>query len=162
MSYKNINIIDINKLELSYNIDILMEEDKKNELVVNKDELIINKNYRLKNLRFKEERKKILTDLLNIVGITETNKIFYSHIIDENEETQKQILAFENEIETYFKVSSWPAYKEQSRHTLERRYLSILKSVIKEMNVKFTSASLKTKYKNKVINTTMYTIESIE
>ena len=77
MSYKNINIIDINKLELSYNIDILMEEDKKNELVVNKDELIINKNYRLKNLRFKEERKKILIDLLNIVGITETNKIFY-------------------------------------------------------------------------------------
>jgi hypothetical protein len=71
---------------------------------------------------------------------------------------QQQILALDSEIEYIFQVSSWPAYKPNTRNIIERRYLSILKSVLKEMTISFTSASFKLSSNNRTINTTMYTL----
>lgn len=118
------------------------------------------KNVRLKNIKFKEERKNVLNAILEILNINDNNKIFYSHMLDEDENLQNQILALDQEIERVFKVSSWIAYKQ--KETIERRYLALVKSVFKEMNVKYESASIRKKHKDKTIYTTMYTVLSIE
>jgi hypothetical protein len=120
------------------------------------------KNVRLKNIKFKEERKLILNKIFDILNITNNNKIFYTHLLDENEDMQNKILALDNDIETYFRVTLWAAYKQSSRYTIERRYLALIKSIFKDMNVKYESASIRKKYNNKTIYTTMYTIESLE
>ena len=41
---------------------------------------------------------------------------------------------------------------------MDRRYLSLIKYVLKATDVKFNSASLKMNYKGSTINTTVYTI----
>ncbi len=75
---------------------------------------------------------------------------------------QNKILALDNDIETYFRVSLWASYKPSSRKIIERRYLALIKSIFKDMNVKYESASIRKKYNNKTIYTTMYTIVSLE
>jgi len=123
----------------------------------NKQNLLINnKIVRFKNLIYKEERKAILKKILTIIGIDNTNKIFYSHLLDENENIQKQIIDLSDDIQKYFKVSSWAAFKPDM--VIGRRYISIIKAILKEMDVIFISVSQKMRYKNKTINTTMYTI----
>lgn len=113
---------------------------------------------RLKNIRYTNERQAILTKILTLIGINETNKMFYSHLIDESEDIKSQVLDMVNEIKKYFKTSTWSALKPNA--TVERAYLSIIKSVMREMGVNFTSASLKMRYKDHNINTTLYTINN--
>ena len=115
-----------------------------------------NKIVRLKFLRFKTERETILKKILDLIGITDTNKIFFSHILDEKENVQKQIIDMVDDIKKYFKVSSWSTFKPNI--IIERKYLSIIKSVLHDMNIKFTCDSMKTKYNDKTVNTTMYTL----
>lgn len=140
-----------------------MEENKNENNEIDNEQNNVNvKNVRLKNIKFKEERKIVLNRILEILEINDSNKIFYSHILDDNEEMQNQILELDNEIERVFKVSLWVAYKPTTRNTIERRYLALVKSVFKDMGVKYESASMRKKYKEKTIYTTMYTILSID
>jgi hypothetical protein len=133
-----------------------MEDNNLNNIPIDE----VKKNVRLKNIKFKEERKNVLNTILEILNINDNNKIFYSHMLDEDENLQNQILALDQEIERVFKVSSWIAYKQ--KETIERRYLALVKSIFKEMNVKYESASIRKKHKDKTIYTTMYTVLTIE
>jgi len=111
---------------------------------------------KFKHLKYKDERLQILNNIYKLLEIDEKNKVFKSHLIDADENIQKQILDMSDDISKYFKVAGWPAYKN---FNTERRYLSIIKSILKDMNIKFTSISCKTKFNNTTINTTIYTIE---
>lgn len=107
--------------------------------------------------RFTEERKEILNKILNIIGITETNRIFYSHVLDNNISAQNEILNLLDNIAKYFSISMWPAYKPDK--VMTKKYLSIIKSVLKDMNIKFTTMNSKIKNdKNVRVNTTLYTL----
>jgi hypothetical protein len=129
------------------------------------DNIIINNNiiedvnkkktHRFKNKVYKNEQNDILKKIFDIIGITKDNNIFHSHIIDNDESIQNKILEFNDIFKVYYKVSSWPAYK---KFDIERRYLSLLKSLLKEMDVEYTSISSKMRYKNRIVNTTTYTI----
>jgi len=112
---------------------------------------------RFKNLKYKDQRNDILTKILHIIGITETNNTFYSHILDEDQEAQKKIIELDQEIKKYFRVSTWPAFKQNN--TLDRRYLSIVKSIIKNMGINMTHISMKMIYNNNTINTTQYILQ---
>lgn len=113
---------------------------------------------RIKRLQYADDRKAVADRILEIIGISETNKIFYSHLLDENKEIQEAVLALDDEIKRVFPVSTWNAYK-QGNEKIERRYLSIIKSVLKSCEIKYTSVSQKMNYKGLTINTTLYTIE---
>ncbi len=116
------------------------------------------KNRRIKRVAFIEEKKNVSNRILEVLGITDTNRTFYSHIIDENQEMQNEVLKLDDEIKRIFQVSAWSAYKSGNTK-LERRYLSLIKSVLKACDIKYTSASLKMNYKGNTINTTLYTIQ---
>jgi hypothetical protein len=120
------------------------------------DKKIKKVNSRLKRSKFVEEKKELSLQILNILGISETNKTFYSHIIDENIDIQTQIYKLDERIKEIYQTSSWSAYKLDTK--LERRYLSIIKSVLKASEIQFTSVSQKLRYKGSIINTTLYTI----
>jgi len=50
------------------------------------------------------ERKQMLEKIQNILGITETNKVFYLYDIDSNKTKQDKINELKNMIELYFKL----------------------------------------------------------
>ena len=149
-----------NKIENEINNEIEneIENEINNEIenIIAKPKKVIS---RLKRNNFLEDRMRTSQQILNIIGITETNKTFYSHIIDEDINIQSFIYNLDDEIKRTFQTSSWTAYKP-GFEKLERRYLSIIKSVLKSTNIIYTSASLKLKYKGSIINTTLYTIQN--
>jgi hypothetical protein len=115
---------------------------------------------KLKNLKYKDERIDILKKIYNIIGINDNNKTFYSHELDSDIEKQKEIELLDNDIKKYFKTSTWLCYNKN--RSVDRKYISIIKYVLKDMLVDFTSMSCKMKIKNITINTTQYIINSID
>ncbi len=109
---------------------------------------------KFKHLKYKDQQKDILIKIFNILNITKENNEIKTHLIDYDENKQKLILELDNDIKLYFKTSAWPAYKNLNT---ERRYLSLVKSIFKEMGIKHESLSCKLKYDNKIVNTTIYT-----
>ena len=117
------------------------------------------KKIKFKKLKFVSERIQLLHTVLQILNINEQNNTFDSFSLDDNRELQMQILALDNEFQKYFMVSKWPAYSNNDKIVNERRYLSMIKSMLKEMGIKIESLSMKKKYNNRTINTTAYKID---
>lgn len=109
-----------------------------------------------KNERYINERKKIVALLFIIIGITDKNNIFYSHQI--TTEQQKQIMNLKNDIEKYFKTSSWAVYRN-SKKEVNKPYLSLIRCVMRDMGIKYTCANKKIRDINDVyVTTTIYVI----
>ena len=97
----------------------------------------IKKNVYKKSSKFQKERNEILHQIYNILNVTEKNPIFYLHEIDQKK--QEAILGLKENISNYFKTSTWMAFRTD-RHT-ERPYISIIRCVLKDMNIKYKCIS---------------------
>ena len=54
-----------------------------------------------------------------------------------NHNIQQQLLDLEDEIKRYYNVGKWPAFKNNTE--IDKTYLSIIKSIMKEHNIKMTN-----------------------
>ena len=122
---------------------------KQNNIV---DVPIIKKRIKNKETIFQKERKGVLAKIIMLVGTH-----FYSHEIDANQELQTKVLALDDDIRKYFSVSNWSAYKPN--FSVSKRPLSIIRSVLKDMNIKYKSRPDIIRSENKQTTTTEYTIE---
>lgn len=95
----------------------------------------------LKDIKYIKERKKLLDKLLTILDVSEENDIFYIDELEKNIEKQKQILEMENDVKLYFKCSSWAYFTRD----YSRTYLSLIKSILKYMNITLLSIYFKDK-----------------
>jgi hypothetical protein len=91
---------------------------------------------------YEVERKQVLQKMLDILGITDTNKMFSLKELDANEQKQNDILALEPDIKKYFFYSNWTCFKKPCK----RRYLSFIKYVMKDMNINLKAATLTTRF----------------
>lgn len=91
---------------------------------------------------FEEERKQVLQKMFDILGITETNKMFSLKELDASEKKQNEILALEPDIKEYFAHASWTCFKKPCK----RRFLSFIKYVMKDMDVNMKSAVMTVKF----------------
>lgn len=105
---------------------------------------------------YKKERITILHTILQALHINQNNTIFYSHIVDEDEELHNIIDSIELNIDEYFSTGTW-AYKKKNA-CVDRKYLSIIKSVLKDMNVEINITAIRQKINNKNMHTTSYAI----
>ena len=105
-----------------------------------------------KELLFQNERQNVLDNIIGIVGTH-----FYSHNIDANQEKQLKILALDDDIKKYFSVSNWSAYKPN--FSVNKRPLSIVRSVLKDMGIKYKSRPDVIRTEGKQTTTTEYVIE---
>lgn len=105
--------------------------------------------------KYVEERKGILNKLLNILGINEKNKHLYLRELDNNKEKQEEIYKLEPEIKRYFITSKWSCYKMK---TMERKFLSLIKYILKDMNIEYTSNGYSLNTPAGVLSDTIYTI----
>ena len=107
----------------------MSENDLHNNLEINKPK---NKGGRPnKNLVFVAERKQVLNKLLDILGITENNDIFFPCDIEADQNKINQILEMQDDIKKYFKCNGWSCFKRDH----ECLWLSIVKAVLKAMNM---------------------------
>jgi hypothetical protein len=125
--------------------------EKKIEVIEKKKERIRNK-----NKKFKKERQEILEKICNIIGLYENN-YFYSHIINNSEEIQKEVFNLSEEIIKYYATSTWSAFKKID--VVENKALSLIRSILKEHNINIISKQERILIGNKMVNTTLYKIE---
>ena len=90
---------------------------------------------------FTKERQELLQKMFDILGITDDNKMFSLKKLDENEEKQKQILDLVDDIKKYFVCSKWTFFNHKDRQ-IKREFLSLIKSIFRDMNVKMVSSFL--------------------
>ena len=77
----------------------------------------------------------------NILEITEKNKMFSLKDVDENIVKQTKIMELEPLIKKYFLCSRWTYFSNKNRE-FKRCYLSLIKAIMKDMNVKMNSSTL--------------------
>ena len=107
---------------------------------------------------FTKERQELLQKMLTILGITDDNKMFSLKKLDEDEEKQKQILDLVEDIKKYFICSRW-AYFSNQNIDFKRDYLSLIKSVLRDMKIKILSSFLHIKTNDKTKYETFYILE---
>jgi hypothetical protein len=106
--------------------------------------------------KYVEERKQVLSQMLEILGITEQNNMFSLHKLDGDEEKQAQILALENDIKKYFLCGEWTCFKKKD--TVKRRWLSMIKYVVKDMGYQINGSNIVSKTDDYNMNGTIYFI----
>ena len=87
--------------------------------------------------KYVNERQNVLNRLYIILGITDTNKIFYLDDIDANRGKVNQIIELVPDVKLYFRCSSWSIFATPER--VEKKWLSLTKAIIKDMGYKTTS-----------------------
>lgn len=113
-----------------------------------------------KNIKFKNEQNIILLKIYEILNLNEQNKLFYSHTLDNDILMQNKIMDLREDIGNYFKVSSWVVFKKNT--IVEKPYLSIIRSVLKNMKIEYSCSSCKIKNNDKqYINTTIYILNKL-
>ena len=93
-----------------------------------------------KEYQFKEERKKLLDTLFDVLGINKTNTIFYIEDINNSEAKQQKILLLIEDIKKYFAYGNWVYFCKKN---VTDPCISLSKSILKDMDVKFTTVTLR-------------------
>jgi hypothetical protein len=130
-------------------METINEENNNNDIIEP-----TKKKVRNKSKLFEPRRKEVLERLYIIILDKENG--FYSHEIENNEEIKQQIENLNEDILKYFNVSTWSSFKKDL--ILEKKTMSTIKSLLRDMNVKFETVSGKLKINNIQHNTTRYKI----
>lgn len=102
-----------------------------------------------------DERKELLNNLFNILGINEHNNTFMLYTIDNDIEIQTKILNLEPQIRKLFFCGSWNCFRTPN---IKRKPLSIIKCLVKEMGYSIMSARRNVKINDEIVNGVVYHI----
>ncbi len=91
--------------------------------------------------KYTNERKELLQKLFSILEVSENSNMISLKKIEEDVEKQKQIIDLETDIKKYFVCSRWNYFTNKHRE-LKRNYLSLIRSICKEMEFNMSSSTL--------------------
>lgn len=137
-----------------YILLILVEEmtDNSNVNKVDKSDKPAKKGRPLKNDIYKNERVEVLNKLLNILGITDTQKVFFIDDIQKDDEKVTQILNLQYDIKKYFNARSWTFFLNKTPVP----WLSLTKSVLKACGKIIKNTYIHEKYSTNIIKKGLY------
>ncbi len=99
---------------------------------------IKNKGGRPSKAQYATERKEICDKLLNILGITKENRVFYFDDLDSNIDKQQLILDMKPDIKKYFVCGKWTVFAKET----DKPYASLARAILKASNIKTASIYL--------------------
>ena len=105
--------------------------------------------------QFDNERKEILNKILKILEITDVNKMISLKKLDEDIDKQNKILELVPDIKKYFICSKWNFFINKKRES-NRNHVSLLKSIMKDMNINMISTVIMKKIDGKNKSETNY------
>ena len=127
-------------------------------LDVNTEEIQKKKIEKKKDVKYPNQRNDVLKRLYQIIGVSPTKPYFRSHEVDFSDEIANSLSELEQDIQQYFNVGSWTVYRTNKE--VSKRSLSLVRSILKDMNVKYTSGTEKLINNPNCKFTTIYTITS--
>jgi len=95
--------------------------------------------------KYKEERIEILNRLLEILEITKENKMISLSEMDSDVKKQELIYGLEIEIKRVFVCSRWSYFNNRHREGA-RKYLSLIKCLLKAMEIKIETFTKRVSY----------------
>ena len=108
--------------------------------------------------QYATEQQEVLTKLLNILEISDTNKTFSLRELDNNLIKQQNIINLETDIKKYFIFSHWTYFRNKDRE-MKRNYLSLIKSLLRFFNIQITALHKKNRFDKTNKNETIYIID---
>ena len=106
--------------------------------------------------QFVNERTQVLNQMLQILGINEQNNMFSLHKLDGDVDKQNEIIGLEDDIKKYFLCGEWTCFKKKD--SCKRRWLSMIKYVVKDMGYNLESMQLKSNSNGLKYVDTMYSL----
>lgn len=115
----------------------------------------INKRVKNKKKVYETERKQILNEFLNVLGINENNKELSLYELEHNEELKNTILNFKTRLSQYFCTSEWPCFKHKST---QRVHLAMIRALLKDMDIDYQTKRQMRYINQKQVIITIYVI----
>lgn len=103
-----------------------------------------------KHDKFDKERREVLNKLYNILGINDNNNMIFIYDLDNDTNKQNQIIALQDDIKEYFSCGAWTFFTKEN---VKRPYLCIIRSLLKDMKIKFEIINKTIERNNKKIRT---------
>jgi hypothetical protein len=138
-------------VELTNAVDITIQSQQMNETRKSKA------GRKKKVEKYSTERHDIYEKVKSILNITETNKAFYLHDIDNDKDKQQKIIDMKSLIELYFKSKNSAVFMPEEKQAV-RPYMSLIRLVFKEMGYRMIVTRVTIYREQKSIYTSMYTI----
>lgn len=105
--------------------------------------------------KYDVERQQVIERLDTIIGITDSNKLFYLYDLDNDVDKQNQILALEDEVKRVFRAGNWNVFAKEVK---TRKYLSLLRAVYRDMGYSLMSTAKSLKRDGKSVRSAGYLI----
>ena len=106
--------------------------------------------------KFTVEREKILEEVFEILDIKKNGKIYLNEW-DTNFQIQNDIIGISDNVRKYFICSKWSCFANLN---VRRWWVSLIKSILKDMNYKLTPHKISTKMEDNTYKClTYYTID---
>jgi hypothetical protein len=87
---------------------------------------------------YSNERTELLQKMFNILEISKEHNTISLKKLDEDTDLQQKILDLIPDIKKYFLCSRWTLFSNKNRE-IKREYLSLIKSVMKDMDINYES-----------------------
>ena len=127
------------------------------ELEVNNERKVKKGGRHSKKDLYKLEREEILRRMYEILGITNDDpKIIYLYDLDNDATKREQLLALKEDVQKYYNAGSWSVF---FRSETKRPHLSLIRCILKSMDIKFTSTKKTTTRGDKRINTSVIKLD---
>jgi hypothetical protein len=110
--------------------------------------------YHTKSDIFKVYREKVIEKFNIILEMNPENMSFYLYHLEHSQHKQEQIIALVPEIKRYFKCGCWSYFAKGTK----KGYLSLIRSVYKDMGCVITRRNTTISVNNQLIYTQIYVI----
>jgi hypothetical protein len=114
-----------------------------------------------KKEKYANERKELILELNNLMGISENNKEVNLHEIKNNNELKKHLEECDKKIKKYFKCGSWNYYIKKSLGE-ESPIIGLIRAIYRDEDYIFTTKDKVIDIDGKKIKTTNYYVIKIE
>lgn len=98
---------------------------------------------------YTNERNELLQKMFKILEVSKEHNTISLKKLDEDTDMQQKIIDLIPDIKKYFVCSRWTLFSNKNRE-IKRIYLSLIKSVMKDMNIDFESKRISTKISENV------------
>ena len=137
-----------------YYYDIyIMENSNDNINKTSKNKLVGKQKGSTKSDIYYTNRVQVIEALDKILCLTQDNRLICINDIDKDDKKISEIKALEKDIKKFFNYSSWSYFKYDNKS-----YVSLLKSVYKDMNYTIVTISTSSTQNKKICKTTILKI----
>ena len=104
---------------------------------------------------YQEEREEIIKDIYKTIKISEENKCFILHDIENSIELKNKINELDEKIKMYFKTGNWNYYIKKNNGKISP-IIGLIRALLKDNNIDLTKKDISILVGEKKIRTTKY------